>query len=766
MDAAAERICGFLRRCSRWPLAVDGAAKMAEVYISSSLAEHFTEEQLLEWAWTVEGDLHRQMKGRCTLRTHVDGRAYFLKRHLGVGWGEILKNLVVGKKAVLGAENEYRACLHLARHDVLAPRAAAFAIERGNPARRRSFVLCGELAGFDSLEDLTDGWADAPPNPLAKRRLVMAVAHFVRRLHEIGLVHRDLYICHLLINREKWAAEEVEPAVLDLHRARLQLPVSPFWRRRDLAALLFSTQHLNLSRFSQLRFVRIYTGRPLRTTFQRNSKFWHGVERRAKALHRKAQRQAANQAASSTIAAKGSRRYGLQPPCTLVCAGAAFRIDRVFRWLPGRRLTAGTCWRGRQVVLKLFLGRGHRRCCARERRGAQRLASSGAATPQLLAELAAPEVGGRALLFECLPDARPIASLAGPQLAQAAALAVQGLAQLHERGLTHGDMHHHNFMLCRDKVYLIDGDSVAPLRTRSEPTSLKALALFLAEFAPSEDNSVPELLACYEKTRGWLDDPSRLARVRHWLAAARRRRIRRYLAKTERNCTEFAVRNDGGHRCISKRNWAWSERLAQSGGSLSQALESALAGAEIIKDGNSAKVFRLELAGEPVVVKRYRSKGPIHRFRRWFKPRPRIAWRNGQALNLLRIPTAEPLALVERRWGPGAAECHLVMRDLGALDLAAETRAFGWRPGRLEQIANLFLQLAAAGLTHGDAKATNFLIHNDQVHLIDLDSLSVGPNLNVDLHRFLDNFEGVLRRDAEAKFVEAGLLDAERRPRR
>ena len=314
MDAAAaERICGFLRlwrrRCSGWPLAVGGAAKMAKVYISSSLAEHFTKEQLLEWAWTVEGDLHRQVKGRRTLRVLIDGCAYFLKRHLGVGWREILKNWAVGKRAVLGAENEYRACLHLARHRVRAPRVAAFAAERGSPARRRSFVLCGELVGFDSLEKLTDSWADEPPSQLAKRQLILAVAHFVRRLHEVGLAHRDLYICHLLINREKWAAEEVELAVLDLHRARLQLPISPFWRRRDLAALLFSSQHLQLSRFSQLRFARIYTGRPLRTTFQRNGKFWRGVERRAKGLHRKAQRrQVANQALGAAPAPRDAER--------------------------------------------------------------------------------------------------------------------------------------------------------------------------------------------------------------------------------------------------------------------------------------------------------------------------------------------------------------------------------------------------------------------------------------------------------------------------
>lgn len=450
--------------------------------------------------------------------------------------------------------------------------------------------------------------------------------------------------------------------------------------------------------------------------------------------------------------------YGLQPPFTLVCAGEAFRIDHVFRWQPGLRLTAATSWRSRDAVLKLFLGPGSERYCARDRRGAQRLLASGAPTPRLLAELPAPEVDGRALLFERLPEARPIASVAGAKAAAEAALAVRVLARLHERGLTHEDAHLDNFIFSRGEVYIVDGDGVAPLRRANERTGLKALAAFLAQFPPSADSQVAGLLACYECARGWSDDPSRLAQVQRWLAAARRRRIERYRAKTERNCTEFAVRNDGSCRCLSKRDWAWAERIAQRGDGLRQTLESALAAAEIIKDGNSATVFRLEMAGEPMVVKRYNSKGPMHRIRRWFKPRPRIAWRNGHVLGLLGIPTAEPLALIERRWGPFTADCHLVMRNLGALDLAEETRTCGWRPGRLQQIANLFQQLAAAGLRHGDAKATNFLIHNDQAQLIDLDGLTFDANQTKDIRRFLDNFDGALRMEAEAKFAESRLI--------
>lgn len=716
----------------------------AEIYLAPSIAGRFKEGDVLDWAWTVEGAVHRQVKGRSTLRVLIDGRAYFLKRHLGVGWKEILKNWAVGRKAVLGAENECRACLHLARYAVQAPRVAAFAAERGSPARRRSFVLCEELAGFDSLEAVTDAWVVAPPNALASRRLVLAVAQFVRRLHEMGLVHRDLYICHLLLNREKWTAGEAELAVLDLHRARVQAAISPFWRKRDLAALLFSTLHLNLPRFSRLRFVRIYAGKPLREAFRREGGFWRSVERRAEALRKRAW---------------AHRGYdGLQPPFALVCAGAAFRVEQVFRWLPGRRLTARTSWQGRTAVLKLFLGRSASRHCAREKRGAQRLMAGGAATPRLLAELAAPEVGGRALLFECLADARPIGCRLEAPATDEAAMAVRILAKLHQQGLTHKDMHHGNFIASQGAVYILDGGSVAPLRPPSEGAGLKALAVFLAQCPLSANGRIPELLTCYEQARGWPANPSRLAQLQRRLAAARQLRIRRYQAKTQRNCTEFAVHEERGLRCIAKRDWAWAKEIARSGASPSQALLTALEDAEVVKAGNSATVFRLKLAGEPLLVKRYNIKSLSHRIRRWFKRRPRIAWRNGHTLRLLNIQTAEPLALIERRWGPFIAECHLVMRDLGSLSLAAETRTSGWCLGRLDQVASLFRQLSAAGLRHGDAKATNFLIHGNQVHLIDLDGITFDTNRNKDIHSFLDDFDGTLRTQAEAKFATSGLI--------
>ena len=264
---------------------------MGEVFLVPKLADRLAGEDLLCWAESAEGEVFREVKGRSTLRVHIGGQPYFLKRHLGVGWLEILKNWLVGKRPVLGAENEYRACRHLAARSLPAPRVAAFATEGGNPAQRRSFVLCAELSGYDSLEAVAADWARQPPSPRARRRLVMAVARFVRRLHEAGVAHRDLYICHLMLDRQQWAEGEARLAVLDLHRARLQPKLSAYWRKRDLAALLFSTLDLDLPARSRLRFLRIYTGRPLREAFADEGPFWRSVARRAEALQEKARRQ-------------------------------------------------------------------------------------------------------------------------------------------------------------------------------------------------------------------------------------------------------------------------------------------------------------------------------------------------------------------------------------------------------------------------------------------------------------------------------------------
>ena len=57
----------------------------------------------------LQGQVYRELEGRRTLRTEVQGRGYFVKIHRGIGWGEIIKNLLTAKLPVLGAAQEWQA---------------------------------------------------------------------------------------------------------------------------------------------------------------------------------------------------------------------------------------------------------------------------------------------------------------------------------------------------------------------------------------------------------------------------------------------------------------------------------------------------------------------------------------------------------------------------------------------------------------------------------------------------------------------------------
>lgn len=259
---------------------------MSEVWLREDVAAFFPDDAV-ESAWALSGEVVRSVAGRETVRVVLAGSTYYLKRHRGVGHREIWKNRLVGKHPVTGARNEFEACRHLQSQGLTAPTVAAFGENDRPLAHRSSFVLCDALTGYDDLETLTLGWPQEPPEPLLKRRLVMRLARFARRFHDAGLVHRDFYLCHLLAHRDP---SVTELAVLDLHRALRFRKVPDRWRRRDLAALLFSTLDLPVSRLSWLRFVRAYSGRPLKDVFREEGRFWEGVYRRALKLYRKGQR--------------------------------------------------------------------------------------------------------------------------------------------------------------------------------------------------------------------------------------------------------------------------------------------------------------------------------------------------------------------------------------------------------------------------------------------------------------------------------------------
>ena len=260
------------------------------LYLREDLAAAWRGEDPFERVARLEGEVFRDVAARRTLRFETAGRSYFVKMHSGVGWLEILKNLLVLRRPVIDASNEYQACLLLPRFGVATPAPAAFGIRGRSPASRQSFIVCDELTHHVSLSTLAQNWHEVPPSAAFKRQLIVAVAQLTRAMHQAGVVHRDYYLYHLLLDERKLERGIVALSLIDLHRAQLRRRVPPRWLVRDLGALLFWCLDLPITHRDWLRFVRVYEGRPLREVLERNGAFWRRVQRRGVALYRKGQR--------------------------------------------------------------------------------------------------------------------------------------------------------------------------------------------------------------------------------------------------------------------------------------------------------------------------------------------------------------------------------------------------------------------------------------------------------------------------------------------
>lgn len=239
----------------------------------------------------LQGQVYRELEGRRTLRTEVAGRGYFVKIHRGIGWGEIVKNLLTAKAPVLGAGQEWTAIQRLTEVGVPTMTAVAFGERGANPATQHSFIVTEELAPTVSLEDFSLDWLATPPEPRLKRALIRRVAQMIGAMHRAGVNHRDCYICHFLLHTDRSVtADDFRLSVIDLHRAQTRAQLPRRWRDKDLAALYFSALDIGLTRRDKLRFLKTYFQRPLRQVLQDEARLLAWLERKAAKLYARKQR--------------------------------------------------------------------------------------------------------------------------------------------------------------------------------------------------------------------------------------------------------------------------------------------------------------------------------------------------------------------------------------------------------------------------------------------------------------------------------------------
>ncbi len=408
--------------------------------------------------------------------------------------------------------------------------------------------------------------------------------------------------------------------------------------------------------------------------------------------------------------------------------------DAVLRVLPGRRIVARAIADGRTVLAKLFVG--SRASVERqwEERGHAAFVRAGVATPEIVAR-GTMAGGGEALLFEFLENATPANELDLPQT-------MPILARLHQHGVVQNDLHLGNLLRTDRGLFLVDGGGVSGMGTDkalSPRASVRNLALFLAQFRIRAETGFVAAWHAYSVARGYKTIDADGRELIEAVHRARRTRLRHYLRKVLRDCSEFHSERRFDRYLVCDR--------ATFKGAVADMIEDIDAQFErgfVIKAGNTATVARLYVDGEAFVVKRYNIKSWQHAVGRMWRPtRAQRAWQNAHRLRMLGIATFQPIAMIERRAGPLRREAYLVMRDIGGVDLRER-----FANKHIQTLVGLFADLARAGLVHGDTKATNFVDVGGAIHLIDLDAMraprtrwGLRKAIARDLDRFIANWK-------------------------
>jgi heptose I phosphotransferase len=123
---------------------------------------------------------------------------------------------------------------------------------------KRSFVVIEQIADAQSLEKKLPAcfYAPSAAETIGQRKaFIIALAKFVRKFHDTGYRHRDLYLCHIFYDSKG------RLSLIDLARAFKPALLSERYRVKDLAQLYYSAADKYFSKADRLRFYLAYSGR-------------------------------------------------------------------------------------------------------------------------------------------------------------------------------------------------------------------------------------------------------------------------------------------------------------------------------------------------------------------------------------------------------------------------------------------------------------------------------------------------------------------------
>ncbi len=250
------------------------------------IGDLFSSDDLISEAKKIEGEVFREYENRVTKRIKYNNQNYFLKFHGPVGFKEIIKNLILLKPPILGAKQEYLALSRMNELGINGPKVKYYHSKGFNPSNQSSFLITKELKDTISLEDFFLEGKQKTLSFEQKNNLLNSIANITRKLHQCGINHRDLYLCHYHLDTNT-DFNQIDLSLIDLHRAQIRNEVPERWLVKDIGGLYHSAIQFGLTERDCYRFLMIYFNCSLRDLFSKHHNFLEKARSRAFSMYMK-----------------------------------------------------------------------------------------------------------------------------------------------------------------------------------------------------------------------------------------------------------------------------------------------------------------------------------------------------------------------------------------------------------------------------------------------------------------------------------------------
>jgi tRNA A-37 threonylcarbamoyl transferase component Bud32 len=183
-------------------------------------------------------------------------KTLFLKRYNEPPIHVQLKNWLSAHKRKSCGLLEYETADALGKAGINIPRTVAYGGQYGLIFEKRSFIITEKIPDADVLERrLPEYFNDKNKDNLRlQRNFIAALAGFIRKFHQSGFCHRDLYFSHIFHSTED------KFYLIDLARAFKPVVLRRRFQLKDLAQLFYSAPGRYFSKTDRLRFYFSYSG--------------------------------------------------------------------------------------------------------------------------------------------------------------------------------------------------------------------------------------------------------------------------------------------------------------------------------------------------------------------------------------------------------------------------------------------------------------------------------------------------------------------------